>query len=492
MPEKLALAALADLPPAIARPGYAREDLAPGIVHFGVGNFHRAHMAVYLDRLLDAGRDLDWGVIGAGVTPYDESMRAALGSQDWLTTVVEQSAERSTARVTGVMLDFLPVGVAPEIIARLADPRIRIASMTVTEGGYFIDPATGVFDANHPAIRADAAAPEAPATVFGLILAGLRRRREAGIPLFTVVSCDNVPHNGAVTRNAVAGLAALIDPKLADWLRAEVAFPNSMVDRIAPATGDRERAILRDEFGLEDAWPVFCEDFIQWVIEDRFPTGRPALEAAGVTFVEDVTPFENMKIRILNGGHATIAYPAGLLDVHFVHEAMEHPLVGAFLERVEREEIMPVVPPVPGVELDDYLALITRRFANPKIGDTVRRLCLDGSNRQPKFIVPSIADRLDRGLPVEGLALVSALWCRYCYGTTESGAEIAPNDPNWGRLAATARAAKDDPAAWLAMRDIYGRVAEAPAFRECFAAHLRALWQDGTEAALRRFLGWPA
>ena len=213
-----------------------------------------------------------------------------------------------------------------------------------------------------------------------------------------------------------------------------------MVDRITPATTDRERDLLKAEFGVEDNWPVFCEPFRQWVLEDNFPAGRPALEKVGVQFVEDVSPFELMKIRILNGGHATIAYPAGLMDIHFVHEAMEEPLVRNFLAKLEREEIVPTVPPVPDTDLEDYFQLIERRFSNPKIGDTIRRLCLDGSNRQPKFIIPTIADRLAAGKSVTGLALESALWCRYCYGTTDSGAVIEPNDPNWDRLQAAAQA----------------------------------------------------
>jgi mannitol 2-dehydrogenase len=445
-------------------------------------------MQVYLDRLFNKGRDLDWAIVGAGVTPYDVKMRDALAGQDWLSTVVEQSAETSTAFVTGVMTDFLPPMDGDAILAQLVDPAIRIVSLTVTEGGYFINPATGAFDPENPAIRADVASPDDPKTVFGLILAALRARRAAGLAPFTVLSCDNIPHNGVVARNTVAGLAAAQDPAFADWVRAEVAFPNGMVDRIAPATGERERTITRDQFGVDDAWPVFCEDFIQWVVEDRFPAGRPALEEVGVTFVDDVTPFEHMKIRILNGGHAIIAYPAGLMDIHFVHEAMENPLVRAFLQKVEREEILPVLPPVPGVDLEEYFQLIERRCLNPKIGDTVRRLCLDGSNRQPKFIIPSIADRLDRGLPVDGLALESALWCRYCAGTTDSGAEIAPNDPSWERLNDTALKAMNDPAHWFSMRDIYGRVAESHAFRERFAQDLNALWRDGTEATLRGYL----
>ncbi len=489
MTVSLSLRTLGDLPKSVARPSYARTGLRPGIVHFGVGNFHRAHMQVYLDRLFSAGRDCNWAVIGAGVTPHDAQMRDLLGAQDWLTTVVEQSAEASSARVTGVMTGFLPPENTVGMVARMCDPAIRIVSLTVTAGGYFVDPATGAFDAEHPAIRADIASPDDPRTVFGMILAALRIRRAAEDAPFTVLSCDNVPHNGRVTRNAVAGIAEAQDPALGAWVRETVAFPNGMVDRIAPATGDRERKICREQFGIDDAWPVFCEDFIQWVLEDDFPAGRPALEEAGVTFVEDVTPFETMKIRILNGGHALIAYPAGLMDIHFVHDAMAHPLVRGFLQKVEREEIIPVLPEVPGVDLGEYFRLVERRCLNPKIGDTIRRLCLDGSNRQPKFIIPTIADRLERDLPVEGLALASALWCSYCEGTTEGGAAIAPNDPSWDRLQAQARAARSDPAAWLAMSDIYGSVGEAERFREAFSAHLRALWAEGTEAVLRRYIG---
>ena len=489
MATALSLKTLPDLPARVARPSYARDDLSPGIVHFGVGNFHRAHLQVYLDRLMNAGRDLDWAIVGAGVTPYDARMRDALAGQDWLSTVVEQSAAKSEARVTGVMTDFLPPMDGRAIIAGLADPATRIASLTVTEGGYFVNPALGKFDPEHPAIIADARNPDDPKTVFGLILAGLKARRAAGRAPFTVMSCDNVPHNGNVCRDAVAGLAAAQDAGFAAWVRDNVAFPNAMVDRIAPATSDRERAITRDEFGIDDAWPVFCEDFIQWVVEDKFTAGRPAFETVGAEFVADVTPWEMMKIRILNGGHAIIAYPAGLMDIHFVHEGMEDPLVRAFLQKLERDEIIPIVPPVPNTDLDGYFRKVEERCLNPKIGDTIRRLCLDGSNRQPKFIIPSIADRLDKGLPVEGLALESALWCRYCEGTTDSGKVTEPNDPNWDRLQAKARDAKSDAAAWLSMADIYGRTAQAPAFADAFARWLGALWADGTEATLRRYLG---
>ncbi len=488
MTTKLSIATLEKLPAKVARPAYDRSSLTPGILHFGVGNFHRAHQAVYLDDLFNAGRDHDWALVGAGVFEGEKKGRDILAAQDWLTTVVEQDDGHMQARVTAAMVDFLVPGDTAAIVEKLADPAIRIVSLTITEGGYFIDAATGRFDAAHPAIVGDGGSPETPRTVFGLMLAGLKRRKAAGTPPFTVMSCDNIPHNGHVTQEAVCGLAKLSDPAFAAWVEENVAFPNGMVDRITPATTDRERDLLRDDFGVEDGWPVFCEPFRQWVLEDRFPLGRPALEKAGVQFVDDVSPFELMKIRILNGGHATIAYPAGLMDIHFVHEAMQDPLVRGFLARLEREEIVPTVPPVPGVVLDDYFALIEKRFSNPKIGDTIRRLCLDGSNRQPKFIIPTIADRLKAGGGVTGLALESALWCRYCFGTTDSGAVIEPNDPSWERLQGVARQAKGEPGAWLAMADIYGDVGKAPVFAERFAHALAAVWADGTAKTLQRYI----
>ncbi len=469
-------------------PAYDRTALSAGIVHFGVGNFHRAHQAVYLDDLFATGADHDWAIIGAGVRDADEAMRQQLLVQDWLTTVVEQEADASAARITGAMIDYIRPGDSAAVIARLADPATRIVSLTITEGGYYIDPASQKFDPTHPDIAWDAANMAAPRTAFGLILAGLLARRAAGIMPFTVMSCDNIPGNGHVTHNAVTGLATLVDPALAAWVTAHVAFPNGMVDRITPATSAREKQLLADNFAIEDNWPVFCERFRQWVLEDNFPAGRPALEKVGVQFVPDVAPYEHMKIRILNGGHATIAYPAALLDIHFVHEAMQDRMVCDFLGKVERDEIIPVVPPVPDTNLDDYFALCERRFANPKIGDTIRRLALDGSNRQPKFIIPSALDRVNSGSSVMGLALVSALWCRYCYGTTDSGAVIEPNDPSWPRLTAQARLAKDDAKAWLAMADIYGELAENPSFIKAFTHALETLWQQGTRATLALYL----
>ena len=476
----------------IGVPTYRRGALKAGIVHFGVGNFHRAHQAAYLDRLFNTGRDLDWAILGAGVTDYDARMRGMLAGQDYFSTLVEQGADQSTARVTGAMIGYLDPADRAAIVAKLADPEIRIVSLTITEGGYYIDAATGQFDVNHPAIQADGTVPDDPKTVFGIIAAGLKARRDAGVPPFTVMSCDNIPHNGTVARAAVVGVARLSDPAFADWIAAKTAFPNGMVDRITPATGPREIDLLTRDFGISDLSPVFCEDFTQWVLEDNFPLGRPALETVGVQFVPDVSPYETMKIRILNGGHAVIAYPAGLIGIEFAHDAMGNDLIRDFLDKVERDEIIPVVPPVPDTDLNAYFELIKRRFANPKIGDTIRRLCLDGSNRQPKFIIPSIADRLKSGADVSGLALESALWCRYCFGETDAGVRIEPNDPNWDRLTGVAQAARHDPAAWLAMEDIYGGLGNDHRLADAFAGWLSALWSDGTETVLKRYLAGAA
>jgi mannitol 2-dehydrogenase len=485
---KLSANALPGLPKNVAVPNYRQADLSAGIMHFGVGNFHRAHQAVYLDELFSKGLNRDWAIVGASVRAADEEIRRKLMQQDLLSTVVEQEADSSSARVTSSMIEYVQPGDGAAILKRLVDPAIRIVAMTITEGGYYIDPASQKFDVKHPDIVYDSAHVDAPKTVFGLIVAGLRQRRAAGVAPFTVMSCDNIPGNGHVTENAVVGLAALADANLAQWIRANVAFPNSMVDRITPGTSERERKLLLDNFGVDDNWPVFCEAFRQWVLEDKFPMGRPALEQVGVEFVKDVAPFELMKIRILNGGHATIAYPAALLDIHFVHEAMEDPQVRALLAKLTHDEIIPTVPPPPGVVLEDYRRLIERRFSNPKIGDTIPRLCFDGSNRQPKFILPTAMDRLKKGGGAAGLALVSALWCRYCYGETESGKTIAPNDPIWDRVRDLARKARTDPAVFLSMGEIFGEAAKNPAYVAAFSRALSQIWAHGVRATIALYL----
>lgn len=473
----------------VAQPHYDRGQLTPGIVHIGLGNFHRAHMAVYLDDLFALGEGRDWAILGAGVRPADARMRDALKAQDCLSTVIELDPRGIRARRAGAMIDFIEVDPSNgPLIAAMCRPEIRIVSLTVTEGGYFINPATGHFDPTAPDIVADSRSPDRPVTAFGAIVAALGTRRDAGTPPFTVLSCDNLPGNGNVAKAAIVGLARLSDPQLADWIADHVSFPNGMVDRITPATGARERAIAATLGLARDPVPVTCEPFRQWVLEDRFPAGRPALEKVGVTFTSHVHEFETMKIRILNGGHAVIAYAGGIKGIEHVHEAMADKTIAAFLDRVESKEILPVVPLVPGQDLLDYKRLIIERFSNPEVADTVRRLCLDGSNRQPKFIIPSIRDNIAAGIMPMGLILGSALWCRYCYGVDERGQVIASNDPHWEALTAMAREAKEDPARWIGMRDIYGELADDHKFVTAFADALELVWSRGADAAMAQYI----
>jgi len=487
MTQKLNNTVLATLPDTIERPGYRRADLSPGIVHIGVGNFHRAHQAVYLNRLFDRGESLDWAIVGAGLKPYDAAMRDRLAAQDWLTTIVELDPKGLSAHICGAMIDFLEVDPAL-LVQRLSQPDIRIVSLTITEGGYFVDPNTGGFDAAHPEILADLHHPDAPKTVFGTLVSALLNRRDQGLAPFTVMSCDNLPENGHIARQAVAGFARALSAEAGDWVEETVAFPSGMVDCITPATGDRERQLVRETFGLEDAAPVVCEPFRQWVLEDNFPTGRPALEKVGVEFVKDVAPYELMKLRILNGGHAAIAYPGALLGHHFVHDAMADPLIRAFLKKLEEQEILPTVPEIPGVSFLTYLETVMERFSNPAVGDTIPRLCLDGSNRQPKFILPAIQDRLDRGLPVTGLALETALWCRYCLGRDERGEIHEIEDENAKLLQHWARSVFEGDPDLLQMPDLFGALGSNATLLTDFRHAVGRISANGVAATLKSYI----
>ncbi|WP_458524507.1 mannitol dehydrogenase family protein [Onishia taeanensis] len=471
----------------VSTPGYDRLGLYPGILHIGVGNFHRSHMAMYLDRLFEQGEDLDWAIIGAGVMPADARMRRHLKKQDWLTTVVDLQSEAMSARVIGSMLDFLPVEPA-SIVNALRDPRIRIVSLTITEGGYFLDAATGRFDATHPQILADAAVPEQPRTVFGMVVKALAERRAKAQPAFSVLSCDNLPGNGDVTRGSVTGMAELINPDLAGWIMREVAFPNSMVDCITPQTSLRERELVSRCFGVEDAAPVVCEPFRQWVIEDRFSAGRPALEKVGVTFVDDVSAHETMKLRILNAGHASIAYVAALLGYRYVHHAMADSDIRDWFFALQQKEIIPVLKRIDGVEYQSYLESVFDRFCNAEIGDTIVRLCANGSTRQPKFIMPALKDALNQSLPVEGLALELALWCHYCRVAGEALRIPVLSDPLSEQLKDGARHAISDPQAFLGMREVFDDVVDSWPLLMAFAKWLALIDERGVRAAIRCYV----
>lgn len=485
-PLGLSLATLSDLPADIAPPSYQRSALTPGIVHIGLGNFHRAHQAWYLHRLMQAGQAFDWAILGAGVRPYDSAMRDKLLAQDCLTTLIELSPNSAAAEVTGAMIDYLPIQQGnAALISAMAQPGIRIVSLTVTEGGYFIDPAGGL-DLTHPDIQHDIANPTTPDTVFGAITAALALRRAAGHGPFTTQSCDNLQGNGQITRQAVVTLARHQDPALADWIEAQCSFPNSMVDCIVPATGTAEIALARS-LGVNDAAPVTHENYRQWVIEDDFCAGRPDWDQAGAIFTVSVHDYETMKIRILNAGHQVLANAGELCSFGTIADCMAHPEIAALFNRVQHEEIAPYVPGVPGMTADAYVDLIANRFSNPAILDTTRRVAFDGASRHTGFVLPILRDALAAGGPVEGLSLVEALWARMCAGTREDGSAIDPNDPQWDQLNAAALAARDRPMAWLEQTHLYGDLLQEPRFVRSFTRWLTLIWGKGTIAALRDY-----
>ena len=485
---RLSNATLSKLPPEVLRPIYDREKLTAGIVHIGLGNFHRAHQAWYLHRLMQKGLALDWAIIGAGVRPYDAVMRDRLIAQDCLTTLIELDPASSSAEVIGGMIDYLPIedGNA-SLILRMAQKDIRIVSITVTEGGYFIDPATNRFDAHHPEIIHDAVNPEKPKTAFGAIVAALRLRRNNGSGPLTGLCCDNLQGNGDIFRQVVVSLAQMSDPELANWIDVNCTFPNSMVDCIVPTTGSNEIALTK-EIGIEDQVPVTHENFRQWVVEDDFCAGRPDWEKVGVQCIGAVHDFELMKLRILNGGHQVVSVPAEVLSLKTIASSMQHPLISGLFQKVALTEIAPNVKAVPGMTPEDYVNLIHNRFMNPKIIDTIRRVAFDGSSRHPCFIVPSIRDGLAVGTPIEGLALVEAAWARMCEGERENQTTIEPNDPFWNELQTKAREARLTPGVWLEMRQFYGDLADEPRFADSFVSWLEMIWSEGLEKAISTYL----
>ncbi|MEP2652580.1 MAG: mannitol dehydrogenase family protein [Paraglaciecola sp.] len=487
MSVKLNSHTLSTLSSKVNKPSYTREQLTAGIIHIGVGNFHRAHQAMYLHKLFNKGVAHNWAIRGAGTKAYDLAMRNKLKPQDWLTTVVELDAQGLSAEVCGSMIDFIENDES-SLIGALSEEGIKIVSLTITEGGYFMDDKTAGFDLNHPEIQADIKNLDQPTTVFGILITALKNRRKQGVKAFTIMSCDNIPHNGNVAKRAVLEMAIAIDKDLAQWIETHVTFPNSMVDCITPATSTAERDRLTHLFDVDDQAPVFCEPFRQWVLEDNFTNGRPPLEKVGVEFVTDVAPFELMKLRILNGGHAAIAYPAALMGIELVHDVMANSLISTYLKKLVVEDIIPTLAPVPGVDFAEYFSVIESRFSNPEVRDTVPRLCQDASNRLPKFILPIIIANLEMQRDCKGLALVVALWCRLCAASADPENGIALDDQQADRLIKNALAAKNDVNAFLQMHDIFGTLCDNEIFAKNFGHWLTMLWTQGITETITKYL----
>ncbi|WP_064117985.1 mannitol dehydrogenase family protein [Pseudomonas fluorescens] len=472
-------------------PVYSLSDTRQGIAHIGVGGFHRAHQAYYTDALMNTGEALDWAICGVGLRAEDRRARDDLKEQDYLFTLFELGDSDDTeVRVIGAIRDMLLAeDGAQALIDKLADPQIRIVSLTITEGGYCIDDSNGEFMAHLPQIQHDLAHPEAPKTVFGFLCAALEKRRAAGIPAFTVMSCDNLPHNGAVTRKALLAFATLRNSNLCSWIDANVSFPNAMVDRITPMTSTAHRLQLADKHGVDDAWPVVCEPFVQWVLEDKFVNGRPAWEKVGVQFTDDVSPYEEMKIKLLNGSHLALTYLGFLKGYRFVHETMNDPLFVRYMRAYMDLDVTPQLAPVPGIDLTDYKNTLVARFSNQAIADQLERVCSDGSSKFPKFTIPTINRLIADGQETKRAALVVAAWALYLKGVDENGDTYSIPDPR----ATFCQALVADDALitqrLLAVEEIFGTaIPRSAEFVAAFEWCCNSLREEGVTRTLERIL----
>ncbi|RKK05430.1 mannitol dehydrogenase family protein [Pseudoroseomonas wenyumeiae] len=473
------------LPPAVRVPGYDPAQVVPGIVHLGLGGFHRAHMARYTHDLMQRQPEaLSWGIAGAGLLPADRRMHDALAPQQGLYTLVERRGAEEVVSVIGSIPRVIFAGEsAAELLAAIDDPAIRIVSLTVTENGYCLNRASKKLDLEHELIRRDLAEPANPRSAIGIVVEACRRRRQAGLPGFTALSCDNIQHNGNVLRAAVLALAEHRAPDLAAWIGEHVSFPNTMVDRITPVTQEAQVAELRARYGIGDNWPVFSEMFTQWVIEDRFIRGRPAWEMVGAQFVDDVTPYEFMKLRLLNGSHLAVAGLGRLLDYTYIDETMADPLLRDYMAALMDRETGPTLAPVPSIDLGAYKQTLIERFSNEAIKDTVERVNTDAPIN---VLVDPIRDRLKAGAPVELLALALAAWFRRIRGEDEQGRPIEVRHPLAALLREKALEGRENPRPLLSLRQLFGELGDDARLVRPLGAWLASLYDSGARATLRQ------
>ena len=473
---------LAVLPESVTVPNYDRLAVTAGIVHIGVGGFHRSHEAFYTDDYMQQSGDLSWGICGVGLREGDRKMQSILKEQDFLYTLtVKHPNGQVENRVIGCLTDFLLSCDDPQkVIDKMASEETKIVSLTITEGGYNFNPVTDGFDFEHPDVVHDLAHPESPRLVFGYLAAALKIRKDAGKKPFTVQSCDNIQHNGNMTRKMLLAYVGKFDQDLAQWIANEVQFPNAMVDRITPATTPADMAYLADEVGLQDNWPVVCEPFIQWIIEDNFSDTRPFWEQVGAQFVADVTPYEKMKIRLLNAGHSVLGI-LGSIDVQeTIDSAVQEPLFRRYLRLFMDSEVTPILDPVPGIELSEYKDVLFERFSNPNIKDSLSRICLESSSKVATFLMPTLLENLAKQGKIECVTLVIAAWCYYSDKRANlRGEPLDINDVMAEELHKTAALTAQNPLAFLELESVFGDVKSQPRFVTEYQKQIKTLYAHG-------------
>lgn len=462
-------------------PTFDRSIHKTGIVHIGVGGFHRAHQAVYTHQLQENHKASEWGICGVGLREGDQKIYDILKKQDFLYTLLVKHPDGKTEpQVIGSIIDFeLGFDNPKPVLERMAHPDTKIVSLTITEGGYNFNPTTGEFDFGNPDIQHELEHPDNPMTVFGFLAASLRKRRDAELPPFTIMSCDNIEHNGDVARNMLLSFAKRQDAALGQWIEDEVRFPNSMVDRITPVTTPQDIADLEETYGIKDRWPVTCEPFIQWVVEDNFSNGRPELEKVGVQFVPDVKPYEKMKLRLLNAGHSVLGILGAIHGYRTINACMEDELFVRYLMAFMDKEATPVLDAVAGIDLGNYKDSLVERFANPNIRDSVSRICSESSAKLPKFLIPTLRENLDSGGSIRLAALVIAAWCYYSdKGVDKDGRPIEIIDAEEAELHRTAQQTKNDPLAFVKQESLFGDLAKNQRFKDVYAEMIQKIYGD--------------
>lgn len=453
----------------VACPTYDRLKLKTGIVHIGVGGFHRSHQAYYIHQLLENPETLDWGICGIGLREADRKMYDVLKKQDCLYTLIVQHPNGTTeCQVIGSVKEMLLAVDTPGLVVeKMAHPDTKIVSLTITEGGYNFNPQTGEFNFENTDIQSELQNPNEPRTVFGYLTAALRQRRENGLSPFTILSCDNIQHNGDVARKMLLVFAEKQDPELASWIEQEVSFPNTMVDRITPVTTSADIDYLKDTHLISDEWPVTCEPFIQWVVEDKFTTGRPPLETLGVQFVPNVSPYEKMKIRLLNAGHSALGIPGAVHGHLTINACMADSVFAKFMRRFMDLEVTPILDTIQGIDIEEYKDSLEERFANPNIKDSVSRICSESSAKLPKFLIPTIQDNLENGGSIKYATLILAVWCYYSdKSVNENNEPLDIIDVNKDKLKLLASMTENNLLAFLGAKEVFGSLGENKRFVE--------------------------
>lgn len=479
--------ALSSIPNDIQKPSYERDSLNCGIMHMSVGGFHRSHQALYVQDILNKSSG-DWMISGVGLLDSDRKHVDALNSQDCLYSILERSGKEDVLKICGSIKEIHHAPSDPKkVLDRLSDESIKILSLTITEKGYCYNQ-DGDLDLNNKAIQGDLKNLSAPQTGLGYVVAALNNRYKSKSKPMTIMSCDNLPGNGHLTQKLVLQFAEQVDKNLATWISDNITFPNAMVDRITPVTTPEIVDVIAEEFDIEDQWPVVCEDFRQWVLEDKFCNGRPDFDSVGVQLVSDVEPYEKMKVRLLNGSHSALSYISYLMGYRRVDLAMADALISKYVRAYMDFDVTPAVPSVPGIDLTSYKDKLIERFSNPSIGDQVQRLAEDGSRKIPNAILPCIRHQLETGGKMDYAALALAAWFRYLSGADESMAAIEIKDPAKERLMERIKTDHQDPTYALGLDDIFGDLGRNSVVIENVKIALNKLYKQGVKSTLEEYL----